>query len=133
MKTHELRLGNIVNGVYYCDEKEDHLIHECKILGLDSVGFSEYKVWVEALQGNNSVEQYDGFTGIFLNPEWLCRFGYREKRGVYEIYNYFFLQWYNNRYHLGFNQMFTGVDLVYVHQFQNLVYSLTGKDPELTG
>ena len=132
MKTNDLRIGNYIYGNYYGSEDEEKT-EKCKVLGIDSVGFSEYPIWVEGLE-ETGIETYMGFQPIPLTEEWLLKFGFKKLNDD---------TFYYTDVKLKINQLkkgSTGYDkYIYfkglpikpihsVHQLQNLYFALTGEE-----
>jgi hypothetical protein len=127
LKANELRIGNLIIGLYE-DDCENVLTEICTVLGVDSVGFSENKIWVETEK--SKVEKFDSFEGIPITEEWLLKLGFKFvkslmgyykgghevalfKSGVIEFHpfekeNYIYIK--------------------YIHELQNLFFALTGKE-----
>lgn len=84
----DLRIGNLVHGLYY-DDEDDEKKELCEVIGLDSVGFSEDSIWVDGKE-NTGTEMYHGFEGILLTEDWLLKFGYElesyKLNGVLQFY-----------------------------------------------
>lgn len=132
MKVSELRIGNLINGIYYdYNIDDDHREKEtiCEVVTLDSVGSCEYPIWVES---ESNIETFSDFEPIPLTEEWLLKFGFEKT------------PWYFNSYRLviGNNDYAILIDLdgdcevgdiitckiQYVHQLQNLYFALTGEE-----
>ena len=130
MKLRELRIGNIIGGIYtdYDDDSEKHDV--CKVVTLDSVGAAGYPIWVE---GKANVENYDSFYPIEIDEEWLVRFGFCKIEGngnFYELSGFRFLvQYVPKSGYLRVDRV--GVAVKYVHQLQNLYLALTGEELQL--
>lgn len=142
-----LRIGNIVKGIYL-DEEEVEQSHFVSVVALDSVGATEFPIWVECLEGIGP-ETYLRLEPIELTEDWLVRLGFLKGLGKYG--NTFCILEDN-----GFVSMFTiehwtNVDdnskfknfwycrhmlkdnkLKYVHQVQNIFHSLTDCELELS-
>ena len=134
MKTNDLRIGNYIYGNYYGNEDEEKT-EKCKVLGIDSVGFSEYPIWVEGLE-ETGIETYMGFEPIPLTEEWLLKFGgIKDVEGVAYIKLY---KGYDLRLYIVANgvQETKGIStpfsnfthIKHVHQLQNLYHALTGEE-----
>ncbi len=127
MKAEELRIGNFVY--------MDIMTEEVKI---------EKRVYaVNYLMIRDAIEYGDGWTGspIPLTPEWLTKFGFNSKYksvhmhwnlGPFDLEqksdvdddNNFIPQ--ENIWYFGYSGWV--VDVVWVHQLQNLYFALTGKE-----
>ena len=117
----DLRIGNLFNHF------EDGIlpIEEIK---KDSDGFEGYY----AVFRNGFTKSHVSYlTPIELTEEWLLRFGF-EVKSASVIHNY--------SYNIGFfvltnglrnNISYDGYEIVYVHQLQNLFYSLTNTELKL--
>lgn len=95
--------------------------------------------WVEIIQPKNgiytTVEQStfstnieDSFKPIILTEEWLLNFGFIKKDHVHIMYYYADTQ---SQWKIKFkNGVFTRdkTTISYIHQLQNLYFSLTGKE-----
>ena len=122
----ELRIGNKILGIYI-DDCDNHIDERCTVLALDSIGTSEYKIWVES--ENTVYDNYDYFEGIPLNEDWLKRFGVKNDIDVWELTGVFWLQELEDGcFFLGCNSGWTGIEIKYVHQLQNLYFALTGEE-----
>jgi hypothetical protein len=76
MTVSELRIGNLVNGIYadnYGHLKIDEKETICKVTTLDISDLSDYPIYVESDEG---IEHFDEFEGIPLTEEWLLKFGF---------------------------------------------------------
>jgi len=125
MKTNDLRIGNYIYGNYYGNEDEEKT-EKCKVLGIDSVGFSEYPIWVEGLE-ETGIETYMGFEPIPLTEEWLLKFGFGTIIGKYYSIDCHFSISKGNKcwlFHIG-NYV---KSFKHVHQLQNLYHALTGEE-----
>ena len=142
MKTNDLRIGNYIYGNYYGNEDEEKT-EKCKVLGIDSVGFSEYPIWVEGLE-ETGIETYMGFQPIPLTEEWLLKFGFNKQIGFikfigvpyekdsFEVAHNDLDKWYCyfRNFVKGAQDDFVLLrnDLKHVHQLQNLYHALTGEE-----
>lgn len=117
MQPQELRIGNLVyaNGetIRVTAINFDHL--------LKSVDVDEWYV---------SDEKLSDLHPITLTPEWLERMGLlnHEFMGVYEVVQ---LKSDGSKYGLYVEGQWTGTDFQYVHELQNLYFSLTGQEIEI--
>jgi hypothetical protein len=138
----ELRIGNYVKGKYIDLSDNEPVEVITKIIGIDSVGFSEYSVWVED-RNNNKTESYENLEPITLTEEILLRLGFNGDRYSCEyiytdviIYGEFTKENISvsvnpvtGKYSfLWMNYNLLRMDVLYVHQLQNIFYSLTGKE-----
>ena len=120
IKTNELRIGNFVstnNGF----EMLVHSIFQNDTVYLDFIPplINEADVWEE---------DYKDLIAIPLTEEWLLKFGaikyeFDHKASQYRIDNMLFVIRENTFFDYG-----TGVKLQYVHQLQNLYFSLYGEE-----
>jgi hypothetical protein len=144
MKANELRIGNFVNGEV---EQEDGStkLYTVKILAVDSTS-SLGEGWDFLLESmtktEEEIEVYEDLQPIPLTEEWLLRFGF-ENYGVFrlKLSDDTYLRGHINS--KGFNIALDEYDLIgdretvslrvikYVHQLQNLVFSLTGEELKL--
>ena len=109
MKTQELRIGNLVNYKIIDD-------------------LDERKEWYEVseIDAEDLLIMDDDYQPIPLTDEWLFKFGvlknneypYKFLNGYIKIRNGLFFY----KYHL------LDIELKYVHQLQNLYFSLTGEE-----
>jgi hypothetical protein len=150
MKAQELRIGNYVNGIYETEiDRGNGIIEDVescevvKVVGLDSVGFSDYSIWIE----DGSREYYNSFEPIPLTEEWLLKFGFKSDEDFgnwhlndYEIFlsghTYFLaatkegvVYWYN----YASDDYYSSVRKIkFVHQLQNLYFALTNEELKLS-
>jgi hypothetical protein len=143
MEAKELMLGNLVNGISEdSDGKNKQII--CKILAIDSNSTlgDGWQYMVESMESDECLI-YDDFEPIPLTEEWLELFGFEKREssvcdsfyiGINPIthdwlfdlawlknmidYSYEGYPFYKNGYH----------EIKFVHQLQNLYYTLTGKE-----
>jgi len=119
MKATELRIGNML------------------YLGLDMVVVSA--IYPDSYHCVNkhcvvlNSNQYR-FSGIPLTEEWLLKFGFKRKIEDDTPFTYPQVQFIKDaaileKYDKGF--LYTGVHIQYVHQLQNLYFSLKGEELEL--
>lgn len=138
MRVSELRIGNLVNGIYvdnYGHLKIDEKETICKVTTLDISDLSDYPIYVESDEG---IEHFDEFEGIPLTEEWLLKFGF-EKTHLFDTVLYIS----NTNFHISFNNSIYQLnykenpksqwlpvckDLKYIHQLQNLYFTLTGEE-----
>jgi|LakMenE18May11ns_1017448.scaffolds.fasta_scaffold9172863_2 hypothetical protein len=126
MKANELRIGNWVKGSF--------LGELCKVTQLGHEKYHEY-VGAEGIgfYGQN------GFEPIPLTPEILVKAGFkRDKQGHYRKYldkgRFFVLRGseydYKSNSHIDCLKVmyYDNVNVIYLHQLQNLYFALTGKE-----
>ena len=85
-------------------------------------------------------ENFEDLSPIPLTEEWLIKFGLIKGSKKNRTGNVFYLEIDNRRYYfVKYGKMFDWefgdiafAQLEYVHQFQNLIFALTGKELELT-
>lgn len=136
MKASELRCGNIVtinNPKYY----PEFIEYECKVIGVEEkehTSFPESKHTVKLQYGLNTYNQFEEFIEpIPLTEEWLLRFGYTQNKTAADMFedetrlniwrspndfNGFIADW----------DALTLRAIEFVHQLQNLYFSLTGEE-----
>lgn len=123
MKANELMLGNFLE--YKC--VNDSMLKRWKFTG----DWSEKRIDIYDMQ-EISEEGLDWeYRPITLTEEWLIRFGFEKKQGWnnFEFFTKDFVE-------IGIGEQFgkvvyfNSIDVVvdYVHQIQNLFFSLTGKE-----
>ena len=115
MKANELRVGNLVN--------YDQALH---IIGGHSILMIEEGKDIEL------------FKPILLTEEWLVKFGFRteyplsNERNYYNNNKYVSINYFNGGFRLNVNRLiYGGIKIRYIHQLQNLYFSLTGEELEL--
>jgi hypothetical protein len=123
MNPKELRIGNLINCIVH-DEDEDGndvvIKSEGKFIGYDP--FDNY-MWVES---DLAREYYDEFEPIPVTEDHLRKFGFRETGIFLYLGNLSYdkirktWQW--------FGVMILPERLRFVHQLQNFVYSIDGKE-----
>lgn len=74
MEVSDFRIGNYING-FYLDDEDCEQKTLCEIVGLDSVGFSEYTFWVYS---KAEIKVFQKFEGIPITEEWLLKFGFKK-------------------------------------------------------
>ena len=144
MEVQNLRIGNYIQAKYY-DEDDNEAIELCRVVTLDSVGAAEYPICVESL-GSSGREHYIEFEPVPITEDWLIRFGFEKSKGNFSIdFNLGYLEL---EYHVimdlwEFNIVNVGdswddpVSMPlkspqFIHQLQNLYFSLTGEELVLT-
>jgi hypothetical protein len=123
MDAKELRSGNYILGLY--QNEEDDLINET-ICEFKFYNCYDNFYWVESKDG---VEEYIGFKPIELTYQWLDKFGF-EFKDAGDFGHYYSLEDFD------LNQDYQPIDfdcieIKYVHQLQNVYFSLTGKELEI--
>jgi hypothetical protein len=146
MKASELRIGNLIYGIY--ENIEDEVDQKSENVK-DIVNFIGYDPWDNFfwVEGTINAEFYESFEPIPLTEEWLVRFGFYKREGsvcdsfyigtnpvtkdwMFDIvwlknmmdYSYEDYPFYRNGY----------FKIQYVHHLQNLYFALTGEELKLT-
>lgn len=131
MKASELRIGNLINGMYYdYNIDDDHREEEtvCKVVTLDSVGSCEYPIWVES---DLNIETFSDFEPIPLTEEWLLKFGFEKTYIGHDEKYPFFEKGLIIIDACDFTiETASGlvIEIKYVHSLQNLYFALTGEE-----
>jgi hypothetical protein len=136
MKVEELRIGNLINGIYYeyeNDEESEEIENEtiCKVVALDVADMCEYRIYVESEEAD--IEIFSEFKPIPLTEEWLWNFGFEKTE--WDNFNSFRRTIGNNDYAIilysdgncEVGDIIT-CKIEYVHQLQNLYFALTGEE-----
>lgn len=131
MKIEGLRIGNYLNGVFEQEiDRGNGIIEdvECEelvsVVGLDSVGFSEYYIWVDGYDR----EEYDSFSPIPLSKQWMLDLGFKQLDKYTFVYKGWFIHYRVKEGSFIYNKR-TKVE--YVHQLQNLLFFLSGYELKL--
>jgi hypothetical protein len=115
----DFRIGNLFFGNY--ETEEDEKIHSvvCKLLGYDP--FNSF-YWVENKDG---IEEFCSFQKIPLTDEWLRKLGFKQDVGEPERFFNDFISL--GKYGIHRVIEYNGYDftITYVHELQNLYFSLT--------
>jgi hypothetical protein len=134
MRVSELRIGNLVNGIYadnYGHLKIDEKETICKVTTLDISDLSDYPIYVESDEG---IEHFDEFEGIPLTEEWLLKFGFDfyQNIGARKFMNFGNLIIETNAHKdipVYYTEQRELICIIkYVHQLQNLYFALTGEE-----
>ena len=127
MKVTELKIGNYILGLpLEFDENEDWEV--CEVVILDSVGETEYEIWVDS---KSNSEHFSEFKPIPLTEDWLIKFELEKMSeseytlNTYDLAN--FKLWMNGGRFL-FNDT---IEIKYVHRLQNLYFDLKDKELKL--
>jgi hypothetical protein len=136
MTVSELRIGNLVNGIYadnYGHLKIDEKETICKVTTLDISDLSDYPIYVESDEG---IEHFDEFEGIPLTEEWLLKFGFEKVLNQYKKITDvskdrfknipFIILFLDNQFQ--YDDLRFRTNLQYVHQLQNIYFALTGEE-----
>ena len=143
MKANELRIGNLIKGIYhdYDDGIDEEIENEtiCKVVTLDVSGSGDYPIYVYS---DEDIEHFSEFKPIPLTEEWLLKFGFYLRDG---FSNTFKLNVEKHQYDCSeitysekeglfrfSNGQQKGTTLIphikYVHQLQNLYFALIGEE-----
>jgi hypothetical protein len=109
MKANELRIGNYVKGI-------GHNI-SWLVDGVDT-----YYIY-----SSNAWRLLSSFEGIPLNEKWLEKFGFKCV-DTYDDHHYYLDSKHGFSLNRSFQHLDCEYDLEYVHQLQNLYWSLTGEE-----
>jgi len=126
MKAKELRIGNLIKGIYHqLDDNHDELELEtiCEVVTLDITFSGDYSIYVDS---DEQIEHFSEFQPIPLTEEWFLKFGLlKTKEGIILM----------GCYQIVANEeswriiLKNGVlHIQYVHQLQNLYFALTGEE-----
>jgi hypothetical protein len=131
LSIYDLMLGNMVYGIYVDEDTQQTSFYLCKIVGLDSSGLAEYPVMVES-EDKFDKYQYDWFEGIPIDEKHLIRLGFFvSKVNKNPCYSKGCLSFVNGSWIYGDydNDIFVylEVNINFVHELQNLYFSLTRK------
>lgn len=82
MRPQDLRIGNLINGIYYeyeNEEESEEIENEivCKVAALDVADMCEYRIYVETEECD--IEIFSDFQGIPLTEEWLTKLGFKQQ------------------------------------------------------
>jgi hypothetical protein len=135
MKASELRIGNLIKGVYYKHDDEDEeteLETICKVVTLDVSGIGDYPIYVYS---DEDIEHFSDFEPIPLTEEWLLKFGFEVSGGEISYNKNKLSIYYGDTILSGKNgrtywNSWTILEESpkYVHQLQNLYFALTGEE-----
>jgi hypothetical protein len=134
MKAEELRIGNLIKGIYhdYDDGIDEEIENEtiCKVVTLDVSGSGDYPIYVYS---DENIEHFSEFEPIPLTEEWLLKFGFKWK-GLIAKGRYLTLFTpcgkalvFKDNYFI-FSGVTIEIQIKYVHQLQNLYFALTGEE-----
>lgn len=122
MKATDLRVTNFV--------LNDGIVNTVIFIGYDAV-------MLVTPQGNQIQASLDRIQPIPLTPEWLVKFGFVRGREDTDSNVYYgkgkqlFDIMFNTRNFLMYKMVVIGTPILYVHQIQNIIYSLTGQELEI--
>jgi hypothetical protein len=121
MKANELRIGNYVK--YYGNSKT------YKIDGINT----DAEIWGNQgyIRSGSAKISIDAIKPIPITEEWLLKFGLLKSGSVFFIDDYYIIFRENNIQELGFDVdygFYVLAEFEYVHQLQNLIFALTGKE-----
>lgn len=74
MKNTELRIGNLITGIYDGDDEKEAI---CEVLAVDATQ-SLGEGWSIMVDSDESAECFDDFKPILLTEEWLLKLGFRK-------------------------------------------------------
>lgn len=150
MKASELRIGNLISGIYHNNDYNDEemeLETLCKVVTLDTSGMGDYSIYVYS---DEDIEQFISFEPIPLTEAWLLKFGFKKwgrddlpRTISYELNGWsifppnsfcdfqegFGFMWYKPFKDESVES--ARVIIKYVHQLQNLYVALTGEELQL--
>jgi len=132
VKLRELRIGNLIKGIYhdYDDGIEEEIENEiiCEVVTLDVTCSGDYPIYVES---KADIEIFSDFKGIEITKERLIALGFE---------NTFDENYQAGKIVVEFNEKYTYVyivcpmpwieleDIEYIHQIQNLYFAIEGED-----
>ena len=132
MKAEELRIGNLINGIYYeyeNDEESEEIENEtiCKVVTLDVADMCEYRIYVESEEAD--IEIFSEFKPIPLTEEWLLTLGFVKNKE----HGYFEFDRIIVALHDGVDQFYLCdidifVKIETVHHLQNLYFAIRSKE-----
>lgn len=129
----ELRLGNLILGIYYTEDDEgEEIEHDdiCEVLAINNGDhFADYSIYVDS---KSDTEIFSSFHPIPLTEEWLVKLGFERIENNWKCLNLQFatISW----------ERLAGLTLSFekesiylphiksVHQLQNLYFALTGQE-----
>ena len=130
LKSSDLRIGNLV--LLKCKNEKDEI---GKLLTIDEINGCYYN---KATNKKFINQKYDGIKNswckfeiinpILLTEEWLLKLGFNKlfENGTGYRFNNFNISFYGDVY--GVNYFYCEYELKYVHQLQNIYFSLTGHE-----
>jgi len=110
MKNNELRIGNWIND-------NEHF----------QGWFQVQKIGYEQIESPDYVLTLDEVSGIPLTEEWLKKIDWNGY--IYLHFNSYFSM--DTSGHIYYRSDYTGINVSYVHELQNLYFALTGTELEL--
>ena len=146
MRNEDLRIGNLVNGLYE-DEDGKTLSTVCKILAVDSTeslgdGWGALLLSVDELE----IDEFTDYNPIPLTEDWLKRFGFERLDSENEFDKDMFSRsaistkgrklpfiierCLNGSYSPAL-YMDVHEEIIHIHQLQNLYFALTGEELKL--
>ena len=122
----ELRLGNLIRGIYYTEDFEGEVIRHgdiCTVIAInDGIQIADHSIYVDS---KSDTEIFSSFQGIPLTEEWLLKFGFLN--GVLTI-THNQIQFTDHAIVRGMTGAVHFNECKYVHQLQNLYFALTGQE-----
>lgn len=143
MNQNELRIGNLVTNEFYesfCDIIKVESIHEG---GINVIASDDDKPYGMAQPLLDFEYTFDKLKPIPLTEEWLLKFGFLkdDRKSKHAILSTMYFLGHGlklwsiingTRFRHDFNcDYLTGINIDYVHQLQNLVFTLTGEELKL--
>ena len=129
MKASELRIGNYIN----FKDRDD--IFFCEVTSIDRGGYVHIlRNFKDNLNNDDQPESIQDITPIMLTEEWLLRIGFEPHFGTYIFKtNRGIILIEEDLAEISFNETQRGFNAPcnYVHQLQNLYFTLTGQELEI--
>lgn len=132
----ELRIGNIVKGIYLSEDDDNFVEIECIVLGICENGTYDWPIILKSIQETPyDITEYDRVEGIQITEDILLKCGFVKSFGsdIYYELKYGNLKIICNVLYtefeisiLGYGQKLSGIK--YLHQLQNLTHALTSKE-----
>ena len=125
IKSNELRIGNYITAKGAIDPFENYLT----VCGLEEKLITT-KYFSHEGQCWQIIRNKDNYIGIPLTGEWIIKLGSENKNQLYEIYPFeFYIDDFGEclMYFKGHNLSIFN----YVHELQNIYFSITGKELEI--
>lgn len=142
MENRELRIGNLVmieNELLSETKGEVYKVSGVELKRIELFPDSDSTISLDHTESLRIYNQLNEFViPIPLTDHWLDRFGFKYSHDTVHPNRVFRKTWDEGNFDLEeivsyhFGGSFLDVEIKYVHQLQNLFYSLTGKELELT-